>query len=166
MNFVDAPTSRFASRSYRGRAARVGDVLEITVQTPSPYIGVQPIRHIVTTDDVELSQIRLADLIAYEIPKETELLPNYPNPFNPETWIPYRLAEDASVALTIYDATGKLLRTIQVGHKAAAVYESKDKAIYWDGRNDFGERVASGVYFYNLSTTSDFTATRKMIVVK
>ena len=91
----------------------------------------------------------MEDLIAYEIPAETELLRNYPNPFNPETWIPYRLAEDADVSLTIYDVNGELVRSIDVGHQSAAVYESRAKAIYWDGRNRFGEQVASGIYFYS-----------------
>ncbi len=99
------------------------------------------------------------------MPVTTRLLQNFPNPFNPETWIPYQLAKDASVTLTIYDTTGAVVQTISVGHKPAAIYESKDKAIYWDGRNHFGERVASGVYFYTL-TAKDFTATRKMLILK
>jgi flagellar hook assembly protein FlgD len=107
----------------------------------------------------------LVDLVTYEIPKETELLPNYPNPFNPETWIPYRLAEDSSVTLTIYDTSGKVVRTIEIGHKPAAVYESRDKAVHWDGRNNYGERVASGIYFYSLSAVN-FSATRKMVILK
>ena len=147
------------------RAAKVGDVLEISVHTASPLIDVQPLRHTVTTDDVKRSRIHLADLVAYQIPTQTQLLPNYPNPFNPETWMPYRLAEAASVTLTIYDATGHLVRSIDVGHKPAAVYESRSKAIYWDGRNDFGEQVASGLYFYTL-TANDFSATRKMLILK
>ena len=98
-------------------------------------------------------------------PEQTRLLANYPNPFNPETWIPYRLAEDAFVTLTIYDGTGQIVRTINVGHQVAAVYESRSKAIYWDGRNGLGESVASGVYFYHLSA-GDFSATRKMLILK
>ena len=156
VTFVDATSSR---------AARVGDILEITAETADPLLGVQPLRHIVTTDDVKKSLIGVEDLIAYEIPAQTELLHNFPNPFNPETWIPYRLAEDASVTLTIYDITGKAVRSIHVGHQPAAVYESRSKAIYWDGRNNFGERVASGVYFYNLAA-SEFSGTRKMLILK
>ena len=98
-------------------------------------------------------------------PEQTRLLANYPNPFNPETWIPYRLAEDAFVTLTIYDGAGQIVRTLDVGHRVAAVYESRSKAIYWDGRNEFGEQVASGVYFYHLST-GDYSATRKMLILK
>ena len=107
----------------------------------------------------------LEQLLASLTPKETELLANYPNPFNPETWIPYRLAEDAFVTLTIYDGSGHIVRTLNVGHRIASAYESRSKAIHWDGRNDVGEQVASGVYFYTL-TAGDFSATRKMLILK
>ena len=109
--------------------------------------------------------ITLEQLLRSLTPKETELLANYPNPFNPETWIPYRLAEDAFVTLTIYDAVGQVVRTLDVGHRIASAYESRSKAIYWDGRNDLGEQVASGVYFYIL-TADDFSATRRMVILK
>ena len=148
-----------------GQAARIGDILEISVRSPNPLIGVQPLRYTVTAEDVRRSRIQLPELTVYEIPAETELLRNYPNPFNPETWIPYRLAEDAVVNLTIYDTAGRVVRTIDVGYKPAAVYESRAKAIYWDGRNEFGEQAASGVYFYHLSA-GDFSATRKMLILK
>ena len=147
------------------RAAKIGDILEVSVRSPSPLIGVQPLRYTVTAEDVRKSLIQLAGLVAYEIPTETELLHNYPNPFNPETWIPYRLADDAFVTLTIYDLSGRIVRTLDVGHQIAAVYESRSKAIYWDGRNNVGETVASGVYFYHLSA-GDFSATRKMVILK
>ena len=107
----------------------------------------------------------LEQLLIFLTPKETELLPNYPNPFNPETWIPYRLAEDAFVTLTIYDGSGQVVRTLDVGHRIASTYESRSKAIYWDGRNDVGERVASGVYYYHLSA-GGYAATRKMVILK
>ena len=148
-----------------GRAARVGDILEISAESPHPFMGVKPLRYTVTAEDIERHRIQLPPLVAYEIPVKTALLPNYPNPFNPETWIPYRLAEDADVSLTIYDVNGALVRTIDVGHQSAAVYESRAKAIYWDGRNRFGEGVASGIYFYSLSA-GDLSATRKMVILK
>ncbi len=107
----------------------------------------------------------LEQLLVDLTPRETELLTNYPNPFNPETWIPYRLAEDAFVTLSIYDQSGQVVRTIDVGHQVAAVYENRAKAIYWDGRNGLGEQVASGVYFYHLSA-GDYSATRKMVILK
>ena len=156
MTFVDL------ADSY---AARVGDVLEISADSPNPLIGVQPVRHIVTVDDVKNSTIQLENLIAYEIPAETALLNNYPNPFNPETWIPYHLSEDADVKLTIYDVNGEVVRDIDVGHQTAAKYDTRSKAIYWDGRNRFGEQVASGVYFYHLQA-GDFSGTRKMVILK
>ena len=98
-------------------------------------------------------------------PTETRLLANYPNPFNPETWIPYQLTEPAEVTLYIYSVKGELVRTLALGHCPAGVYQSKNRAAYWDGRNAHGERVASGIYAYTLST-GDFTATRKMLIRK
>ncbi len=95
----------------------------------------------------------------------TELLPNYPNPFNPETWIPYRLKEGTDVTLTIYDAEGRVVRRFDLGHQRAGAYETRDKAVYWDGTNDLGETVAAGLYFYNL-TTHDYTQTRKATIAK
>ena len=148
-----------------GRAAQIGDVLEISAQSPNPFIGVEPLRYTITAEDVKRSHIQLPELVVYEIPTETQLLPNYPNPFNPETWIPYRLAEDAFITLTIYDQTGQIVRILDVGHQIAAVYEGRSKAVYWDGRNQVGEQVASGVYFYHLSA-GDYSATRKMLILK
>ena len=107
----------------------------------------------------------LENLLASLIPEETALLANYPNPFNPETWIPYQLAESAEVTLTIYDTNGQLVQRLEVGHQAAGMYQSRSRAVYWDGRNQLGESVASGLYFYTL-TTGDFTATRRMLILK
>ena len=107
----------------------------------------------------------LQDLLTSLIPEETALYRNYPNPFNPETWIPYQLAGPAEVALTIYDMNGQLVRRLALGHQAAGVYQSRSRAIYWDGRNQFGESVASGLYFYTL-TAGEFTATRRMVILK
>ena len=99
------------------------------------------------------------------IPETTALLPNYPNPFNPETWIPYHLAQDTAVVLTIYDGRGSVVRTLTLGHQPAGVYVSRGRAAYWDGRNNLGEKVASGLYFYTL-TAGDFNATRKLLIAK
>ena len=98
-------------------------------------------------------------------PKETTLLANYPNPFNPETWIPYQLAKPAEVTLTIYDIQGHVVRTLNLGHQAVGIYENRSRAAYWDGKNAVGESVASGVYFYTL-IAGDFSATRKMLIRK
>ena len=107
----------------------------------------------------------LGQLLALLTPEETVLLPNYPNPFNPETWIPYQLAEAAEVSLTIYAVDGTVVRTLVLGHQAAGNYQNQERAAYWDGKNALGESVASGLYFYTL-TAGDFTATRKMLIRK
>ena len=147
-------------------AAKAGDVLEIVAHSPSPYVGVRPVPQIVVSaEEVLTSRIKLPDLELYEIPSETVLLSNYPNPFNPETWIPYRLAKAAEVTLEIYDTNGRLVRSIDVGFKPVAVYESRASAIYWDGRNDNGESVASGLYFYQLATPS-YRQLRRMVILK
>ena len=98
-------------------------------------------------------------------PEETALLHNYPNPFNPETWIPYQLAEAAEVTFYIYAANGALVRTLDLGHQPAGIYQYRSRAAYWDGKNEVGEPVASGIYFCTL-TAGDFTATRKMLIRK
>lgn len=107
----------------------------------------------------------LKRLLAAMIPGRTDLFANYPNPFNPETWIPYQLAEAAEVSVRIYDATGALVRTLALGPQTAGIYQEKSRAAYWDGKNALGESVASGLYFYTL-TAGDFTATRKMLIRK
>ena len=111
---------------------------------------------------LELLQL-LAERVS--IPETTMLLPNYPNPFNPETWIPYHLAKAANVTVTIYDVRGSAVRELRLGHQPAGVYESRGRAAYWDGKNQIGEKVASGLYFYTL-TAGDFTATRKLLIRK
>ena len=104
-------------------------------------------------------------LLASIRPTETQLLANYPNPFNPETWIPYQLSENADVKISIHAAGGQLVRTLDLGYQPVGIYESRSRAAYWDGRNALGERVASGLYFYTL-TAGDFTATRRMLILK
>ena len=148
-----------------GRAARIGDVLEVSAETSNPLIRVRSLRYTVTAADVKASRIQLPELVAYEIPTETALLPNFPNPFNPETWIPYQLAQDAEVTLTIYDSKGVTVRRLDLGHQLAGYYADREKATYWDGRNNQGESVASGVYFYQLATPS-FRQLRRMVIIK
>ncbi len=103
--------------------------------------------------------------IADQNVRETKLLPNYPNPFNPETWIPYQLSEGSRITVKIYDVTGSLVRTIEVGHKPVGYYLTRQRAVYWDGRNQNHEPVSSGVYFYTLNTDT-YTQTRRMVIVK
>ena len=107
----------------------------------------------------------LEHLLVFLTPKETQLLANYPNPFNPETWIPYQLAKSADVQLTIYDIKGEVVHRFSLGHQTAGYYTDRTKAAYWEGRNDNGESVASGVYFYHLSA-GNYSATRRMLVLK
>ena len=99
------------------------------------------------------------------VPKATALLSNYPNPFNPETWIPYQLTKRAAVTLKIYAADGKLVRLLDLGHQDVGMYHSRSRAAYWDGRNMMGESVASGLYFYTL-TAGEFSSTRNLLIRK
>ena len=107
----------------------------------------------------------LERLLALMVPDKTVLRANYPNPFNPETWIPYHLASDTAVQISIYDIQGALVRQFNIGYQKAGYYTDRTKAVHWDGRNEIGERVASGVYFYTL-TTDDYTGTRRMVILK
>ena len=109
--------------------------------------------------------IYLQQLIATARPEKTQLLANYPNPFNPETWIPYELATDTDVRITIYNAQGVVIRTLQLGQQSAGYYTDRERAAYWDGRNALGEQVASGLYFYQLETDT-MSALRKMVILK
>ena len=100
-----------------------------------------------------------------DTPRRFHLLANYPNPFNPETWVPYELAKDTNVAIRIYSASGRLVRLLDLGHKPAGFYASREKSAYWDGRNESGESVSSGIYFYQIQA-GEFSATRKMTILK
>ena len=95
-------------------------------------------------------------------PEETVLMANYPNPFNPETWIPYHLGQDSAVVINIYDTTGKIVRTLDMGFQSFGYYASRDRLAYWDGRTEDGEQVSSGTYFYQIEA-GDYTETRKMV---
>ncbi len=123
-------------------------------------------QHLKLTDTTSQKGILfLEQLLAALTPKKTVLLANYPNPFNPETWIPYHLSKDAEVILYIYAMNGTLVRKLTLGHQSEGRYQTRSRAAYWDGKNEFGEPVASGVYFYTL-TAGNFTATRKMLIRK
>ena len=114
-----------------------------------------------------LNQLRAAlqNVFLPSLPHKTVLLANYPNPFNPETWIPYHLAQAADVTLTIYDPQGVVVRQLNLGYQQAGYYTDRTSAAYWDGRNESGESVASGVYFYQLQA-DHFYAMRKMVILK
>ncbi len=98
-------------------------------------------------------------------PDNSLLFQNYPNPFNPETWIPYQLNKGSDVIVKIYSVSGLLIRTLNLGYKSAGFYKSQDKAIYWDGKNEAGEKIASGIYFYTIQA-EDFVATKMMVIAK
>ena len=156
--------------SRRAPASLSGIVLDPTVlKTLDPEVLEAHLDILRAGNDGSLKYLQaialLESVLAEMRPEKTVLLANYPNPFNPETWIPYHLAKDAFVVLTIYDGSGRVVRTLEVGHQTAAVYESRSKAVYWDGRNGLGEQVASGLYFYAL-TAGDYSATRKMFILK
>ena len=107
----------------------------------------------------------LEQLVEALTPETTALFANYPNPFNPETWIPYHLSKPADVTVTIYASDSSVVRTLALGHQDAGMYENRSQAAYWDGKNELGESVASGLYFYTL-TAGEFTATRRMLILK
>ena len=145
-------------------AAPAADVANLRPETIQGWIDIAQVE-----DDgsaiFDLGIANLERLLAATVPSQTKLLLNYPNPFNPETWIPYQLATATDVSVSIYSVNGTLVRTLALGHQAAGVYQSKSQAAYWNGRNELGEQVASGVYFYTL-TAGDFSATGKMLVRK
>ena len=114
---------------------------------------------------LQLGIANLERLLTAMVPNKTALLTNYPNPFNPETWLPYHLASDANVTLTIYDIKGAVVRRLELGHQRAGYYIDRSRAGYWNGYNRLGEPVGSGVYFYQLEA-GDFSATRKMLILK
>ena len=113
----------------------------------------------------EMALNALKSILLERLPTQTQLLANYPNPFNPETWIPFQLAQDSTVIARIYDVTGKQIITMELGHLAAGNYVESNRAIYWDGKTDTGEQVSSGTYFYQIEA-GDYTETRKMVILK
>jgi hypothetical protein len=147
------------------QSAKVGDVFEIIFSDPNVKVEVDSIRYTVTEQDIQLGRISLGNLVASAVPIRSELLANFPNPFNPETWIPFKLHKSSDISITIYDVHGQVVRKLELGSIPAGTYQTKAKAAYWDGTNDMGERVASGVYFYQLKA-SEFTALRKMVILK
>ena len=126
---------------------------------------IRTLPHEVSAADIHRAFTKLRLTSADLIPKKTVLLANYPNPFNPETWLPYQLANDAEVTIRIYSSSGQLVRHLDLGFQQAGYYIGKLHAAYWDGRNDLGERLASGVYFYELRTPGS-SSTRKMVIRK
>ena len=159
-DYFAAATADLARRSV----VEAGDVIELHVIGPDGNVESQTVRFNVTPEHLANAVLSVR-LDGIGKPERNRLLQNYPNPFNPETWIPYQLSGDSPVSISIYDTSGVLVRTLSLGIQSAGFYNSRERAAYWDGRNAFGEQVASGVYFYSLHTP-DFSATRKMQILK
>ena len=159
-DYFAAATADLTRRSV----VQVGDVVEVRVIAPDGNVELQTRSFTVTSEHLANAVLSLR-LDRIGEPTQNLLLQNYPNPFNPETWIPYQLSEDSAVSISIYDTTGRLVRTLSLGFQAAGFYNSRGRAAYWDGRNTLGERVASGIYFYQL-TTPEFQQTRRMLILK
>ena len=138
----------------------------IKIQSADTSGGISPVSDSAGPFTVLLTKAALTTHDARTLPEQNVLLANYPNPFNPETWIPYQLSQSAEVAITIYNARGEHVRTLNVGHQSAGSYVTRAAAAYWDGRSELGEAVASGVYYYAIRTSSGFASTRKMVVMK
>jgi hypothetical protein len=149
----------------RNSVVQAGDILEMVLRDAQGTIVAGPILQTVTNTDIRNAYLRVQLTDEDVQPERTVLAQNYPNPFNPETWIPYQLREPAEVSIQIYDGSGYLVRTLNVGLKSAGIYRTRSRAAYWDGKNESGERVASGVYFYTLRTP-EFSATRRMVILK
>ena len=123
-------------------------------------------RMLTTISEIILKGIaNLEKLMISTTPKKSVLLQNFPNPFNPETWIPYDLVEDANVHFTIYNSEGEIIRNLKVGFQTAGAYRTRSRATHWDGRNSSGEHVSSGVYFYTIHA-GKMKSTRQMVVKK
>jgi hypothetical protein len=142
-----------------------GDKVEVAVMNGAGGIVSGPFVQDITLDEIRNAVVNVRLRLGDIMPERSALLQNYPNPFNPETWIPYHLRDAAPVSIRVYNASGQLIRTLELGHKDAGVYVSQWKAAYWDGKNEAGEEVASGTYFYSI-TAGDFFATGKMVVKK
>ncbi len=148
----------------RQSVVQVGDVVELHAIGPDGNVESRTVSFKVTPEHLANAVLSVS-LDGIGQPTRNQLLQNYPNPFNPETWIPYQLSEASPVSVSIYDTTGQLVRKLSLGYQSAGFYNSRERAAYWDGRNALGERVASGVYFYQL-TTPAFQQTRRLVIVK
>ena len=148
----------------RKNVVEKGDRLEVTVIARGGEIASETFTYTVTAEAIRQAflPITLKDIGK---PRHSMLLPNYPNPFNPETWIPYQLRESSDVVIRIYDVQGRLVRMLNLGQRTAGFYQNRTRAAYWNGQNKAGEKVASGIYFYQLNA-GDFSATRRMLIVK
>ena len=153
----------FIDMDYRA-VVDLGDPIQVRVTDTNGYSLFEPINLTVTRSDL-LRAVHVVNFNPPKLPDQTQLFQNYPNPFNPETWIPFDLTEDTSVEIAIYDVSGTLVRRLDLGFLFGGTYLSKTRAAYWNGQNQFGEAVGSGIYFYRLDA-GRFSSVKKMIVVK
>ena len=149
----------------RKSVVEAGDKLKVALYDDTNKIVSGPFQRTVTTSDIRNAFLSVELNVGDVQPQDTLLAQNFPNPFNPETWIPYQLSESTEVKISIYDISGRLVRSLDLGWQPTGSYMTPSSAAYWDGRNAVGERVASGIYFYTLQT-SDFAATRRMVILK
>ena len=149
----------------RKSVVEMGDDIEVVLLDESGTIVSGPFQHKVGATDIHNAFLSVQMRVGNVLPKETILAQNFPNPFNPETWIPYQLSQDANVTIQIYNVSGHSVRTLNLGHQSIGSYMTASTAAYWDGKNSIGESVSSGIYFYTLKT-KDFSATRRMIILK
>ena len=149
----------------RKSVVEAGDRLKVALYDDRGSIVSGPFQRTVTTMDIRNAFLSLQLNVGDVQPQDTLLAQNFPNPFNPETWIPYQLSKATEVKIDIYDISGHLVRSLDLGWQPVGAYMTPSSAAYWDGKNAVGERVASGIYFYTLQT-SDFAATRRMVILK
>ncbi len=149
----------------RKSVVEAGDRLKVALYDENGRIVSGPFQRTVTTSDIRNAFLSLQLNVGDIQPQDTLLAQNFPNPFNPETWIPYQLSKATEVKIDIYNVSGRLVRSLDLGWQPTGSYMTPSSAAYWDGKNAVGERVASGIYFYTLQT-SDFAATRRMVILK
>ena len=164
----DKPAGNFGKSNVAAAPTVLANKLTFTTQQKrSIQSAIVELEGIPVRSEVEeLAFNLLIAILPDRLPEYTQLLPNYPNPFNPETWIPFELSQDSKVLVTIYNVAGTPVRSISMGYLQAGSYVKQSRAIYWDGgKADTGERVASGTYFYTLKI-ADYVSTQKMIILK
>jgi len=149
----------------RKSVVEAGDKLKVALYDDRGQVVSGPFQRTVTTHDIRNAFLSLQLNVGDVQPQDTLLAQNFPNPFNPETWIPYQLSRSTDVKIAIYDVSGRLVRSLDLGWQSTGSYMTPSSAAYWDGKNAVGERVSSGIYFYTLQT-ADFTATRRMVILK
>lgn len=151
--------------NFTNDAVAVSDLFEIHVSDPRDRLSTKVLRHALTSEDIVRRRLSVETVDMAVRPHKSVVLANYPNPFNPETWIPYQLSSRSEVTIRIYDVSGQLVRTLELGDKAAGYHVIRGEAAHWDGRNETGEKVSSGMYLYSFQT-EQFRAIRRMLLVK